>query len=87
MGYDVPTPQPRSEHEWATLAISKALLGVDDNAINKLIEEWRGGSKLSKHAFESQLAASTVHALDGLLDSDSIKDIRDVIVRKTKRCA
>lgn len=76
----VPSPQPKSEYEWCRLLVSSVLDPIDPSEVDKLIDEFRG--RAARSTWSTMLTENDASLVDGLLDADDVKEVRQAVVEK-----
>ena len=74
----LPRPKPKTEYDWAKLAMKLALPEIDDNECHELIMTWRVNKKKANppRTHESHIDAGATNALVGVLDDDDLRNVR-----------
>lgn len=75
MEYELPSPRPKSEVDWATFVIRAAEPAVSDDECRRRIEKWRGRS--TTETWRTRLTERQAEQLGDVLDKDEAKSLRE----------
>ena len=75
------SPPPRTEHQWAALAVKHELPKLDDATVNSLVQAYRAPLR-ARGPCKSAINADNVELVAGLVEDDDAKDIRVSVAKR-----
>lgn len=73
-------PRPRSDRDFARLLVAKAAPGVSEEAIETILDTYRGANNAKADIWGSHLTPQNTKDIDGILDKDDVKEVQEKLL-------